>query len=304
SEAEMGGNMETTLSHWADACHAQGGTVVIPHFPCPNGEPAALVATGRTDAVEMISHGHFFHQEYYRYLNAGYRLPLVGGTDKMESSVPIGLYRTYAYLPPDQELTYENWCAALKTGNTFLSGGPLLSFAVEGQPLGSTVKLPSGGGTVEVEAMAESVLPIHTLQIVQQGKVVAQTEDARGTRKLHLKTRLRVTGDTWFAARCGGPAYEAIPHFDSWRRGVMGHTSPIYLACGGDYQLMDPEVVSYMLTLVHGGLEYIRQRSAQTPEERITHHHSEADHQAFLERPFHEASAALHQRLHAAGINH
>ena len=28
--------------------------------------------------------------EYYRYLNCGYRLPLVGGTDKMSNSVPVG----------------------------------------------------------------------------------------------------------------------------------------------------------------------------------------------------------------------
>ena len=46
--------LETTLSHWADACHEQGGTVVIPHLPTPNGEPAALIATGRADAVEML----------------------------------------------------------------------------------------------------------------------------------------------------------------------------------------------------------------------------------------------------------
>ncbi|HEV8247924.1 MAG TPA: hypothetical protein VGP93_19250, partial [Polyangiaceae bacterium] len=32
SEAELGGNLETTTSRWADACHAQGGTVVLPHL--------------------------------------------------------------------------------------------------------------------------------------------------------------------------------------------------------------------------------------------------------------------------------
>ena len=30
------------------------------------------------------------HLEYYRYLNCGYKLPLVGGTDKMSSDVPVG----------------------------------------------------------------------------------------------------------------------------------------------------------------------------------------------------------------------
>jgi hypothetical protein len=71
SEAELGGTLETTLSAWADACHAQGGTVILPHFPNPNAEPAALVATGRIDAVEMIVCAPYNHLEYYRYLNAG-----------------------------------------------------------------------------------------------------------------------------------------------------------------------------------------------------------------------------------------
>jgi hypothetical protein len=52
--------------------------------------------------------------EYYRYLNSGYRLPLVGGTDKMSSAVPVGLYRTYARL--DEEFSYEAWCRAVRSG--------------------------------------------------------------------------------------------------------------------------------------------------------------------------------------------
>ncbi len=176
-EAELGGTLETTLSHWADACHAQGGTVVIPHLPNPNCEPAALIATGRADAVEMLIHSPYFHLEYYRYLNAGYRLPLVGGTDKMTSDVPVGIYRTYVYLPPDEEFTYDNWCRALRRGNTFLSGGPVIRLSVDGQPPGSTIRVPTGQGTVEVEAWARSILPIHTLQLVQQGEVVASTDE-------------------------------------------------------------------------------------------------------------------------------
>src|SRR5205823_5498389 len=54
SEAELGGALEATLSRWADECHAQGGTVIIPHIPNPNCEPAALIATGRADAAEFL----------------------------------------------------------------------------------------------------------------------------------------------------------------------------------------------------------------------------------------------------------
>ena len=136
-EAELGGTLEITMSDWADQCHAQGGSVIIPHLPNPNGEPAALIATGRADGVEMLRHGPFNHIEYYRYLNCGYKLPLVGGTDKMSSDVPVGLYRTYAYMP-DQDFTYDNWCKAVSRGRTFHSGGPIIHLTVDGHHVGDT----------------------------------------------------------------------------------------------------------------------------------------------------------------------
>jgi hypothetical protein len=303
-EAELGGTLEATLSDWADQCHAQGGTVVIPHLPNPNCEPAVLIATGRADAVEMLVHGEYQHVEYYRYLNAGYRLPLVGGTDKMTSEVPVGLYRTYALLTDDQPFTYDNWCQAVRAGRTFLSGGPLLDFTVDGAHPGSTLRLPEGGGTVEVEVTANSIFPIHALQIVQQGRVVASTEEAAGARSLQLKTTLRVTRHTWLAARCGGPNYTVLRHHDTmfnWRRGIFAHTSPIYIAAGGDWWLHDNAVNQYMLALIEGGLDYIRHTAARYPPGTVTHHHGEADHLAYLERPFHEAQAAVLERMRHGG---
>jgi hypothetical protein len=293
-EAEMGGTLEVAMSHWADACHAQGGTVIIPHLPNPNGEPAALIATGRADAVEFLTHTPYAHLEYYRYLNGGYRLPLVGGTDKMTSDVPVGLYRTYVYIPADEEFNYENWCKNLRHGRTFLSGGPMLHFRVEGAMPGDTLALSGGGGSVEVEAEAESTVPIHTLQVVQGGRVVASAEELKGTRRLSLRTTLSIDRHAWLAARVGGPGYDtAVPFHDGWHRGVMAHTSPVYVAVNEPWQLHSEETRQYMLTLVHGGIEYIRQRARLHPPGTVTHHHGERDHEAFLVRPFQEALDAL-----------
>jgi hypothetical protein len=305
SEAEMGGTLEDTLSTWADRCRAQGGTVVLPHLPAPNGEPAALVATKRVDAVEMLQHNPYNHLEYYRYLNCGYRLPLVGGTDKMTSDVPVGLYRTYVKIPADQEFTYDTWCANLRAGRTFLSGGPLISLTVDGRGIGDTLELPGNGGTVEVEATVESIFPVHVLEIVQQGRVVASTADSKGTKRLAVKTRLPITGHTWLAARAGGPGYnQPVLHHDCWSRGIMAHTSPVYVSTGGDWQLFDRDAAQYMLTLVDGSLSYIRELAPRYAPGAVTHHHGEADHQAYLERPFLEAQAALHRRLHELGVAH
>ena len=202
NEAELGAWQETTMSDWADRCHEQGGTVVIPHFPWPNGEPAVLIATDRADAVEMVVQRRLQHAEYYRYLNGGYQLPLVGGTDKMSSDVPVGLYRTYANLG-DEAFSFEGWTRAVREGRTFLSGGPIVRLRVDGHDIGDTVRI-AGPGTVSVEASAESVLPMAGLQIVLNGDVVAEVAETAPARRLEVRAEIPVVSDAWLAARCGG----------------------------------------------------------------------------------------------------
>jgi hypothetical protein len=294
NEADLGAWQETTMSDWADRCHEQDGTVVIPHFPQPNGEPAVLIATDRADAIEMIVQRPMQHADYYRYLNGGYRIPLVGGTDKMSSDVPVGLYRTYARLG-DEPFSFDAWTKAVRDGRTFLSGGPILRLSVDGHDIGDTVRL-SGPGTVSVEAVSESVLPVASLQLVLNGEVVAAVDG--GTRRLELQTELQIDGDSWLAARCGGPDYwDGTNHRDVWERGIFGHTSPIYVACGHDeWSRNDPAQNRRMEVLIEAGLEHVR-NGRRYPEDRITHHHEEPDHDAFLERPFHEALERVRSRM-------
>ena len=318
-EAEVGGTLEATLSDWADATHEQGGTAIAAHYGGLTGEAVALITTGRVRGVEFISHSTTNHRDYYQALNCGYRLPLVGGTDKMSSDVALGWHRTYAYIPPDQEFTYDNWCAAVAAGRTFLSGGPILELTVDGQPIGSTLSM-SGPGTVEVHASAESLFPLHRLEIVQAGRVVAAAQSEKGNRRLELRERLRVDGHTWIAARCGGPGYlspEAFPgwgddaaglqigdyFYNNWRRGTFAHTSPIYVACGGDWWMFDPDTARLMLKLIEGGMAYMENTTVQHLPGTTTHPHGESDHIAHLQRPFVEARQAIERRVQALGLS-
>jgi len=305
NEAELGGWLETTVSDWADRCHAQQGTVVIPHFPLPDGEPAVLIATGRADAIEMIVQRRPFHEAYYSYLNCGYRLPLVGGTDKMTADVAVGAYRTYAWLG-DEEFSHGAWSRSVRAGRTFLSGGPMIELNVEGCPVGGTLKI-SGPGTVHVSATAEGIFPIWTLQIVQNGHVVAaeKAADAGGTRRIELRANVRVEGDCWLAARCGGPGYWDSPsHLGPWPRGIFAHTSPVYVTRGDEWSQFDAGHAATMLALIEGGLARVRRVASQRPDRRISHHHGEPDHRAFLERPFLEALARVTERLDLARSQH
>ena len=291
-EDELGGGLATTLSHWADECHAQGGTVVLAHFPVPYGETAALLATGRLDAVETIAYDDYNITEYYRYLNAGFRVPLVGGTDKMTSEVPVGLVRTYAAADAGG-VEYEAWCAGIRRGDTMVSSGPLLWLRVDGQPPGS---LLTGRESVDVRIELETIFPVERVELIRNGEVV-RTEYVDPEASTHrLDLTWEVTGSDWFAARCFGAADAGPRHADTWNRPVFAHTSPVYVSSQPDYERHDPEVVTTMLAMVDAARRHITEHARTRWAGTVRHRHGEPDHLAYLTRPFDEASAALRAR--------
>jgi len=247
----------------------------------------------------MIRHGRYEHTTWYRYLDAGYRLPLAGGTDKMSADTPGGISRTYVRIPSDEPFDHDAWCRGLRLGRTFHSGGPLLRFSVDGHEIGDTVELPAGGGTVDVDASVESIFPVHTLQLVRNGEVIAAASGGpSGAPRLALRERVRIDGHAWLAVRAGGPGYwDSVPHHDSWQRPIFAHTSPVYVAVGGPWQPFDADVAQAMLQLIDGARGYVADLSPQAPAGRFTHHHGETDHAAFLARPYDEAREAVERRL-------
>ena len=163
-EAALGDPVEVLLTEWARQCKQQGGLVVIPHFPNPRAEHAATLVSGDADAIEMTSWSDFYAgidpyslADWYRYLNCGYLAPAVGGTDKMSASMAVGTVRTYAHLNPGEPFTYAAWMDAIRRGETFVTYGPLLEFAVNGRPAGSRIAMAAGGGTVDVLWQVASV---------------------------------------------------------------------------------------------------------------------------------------------------
>jgi len=295
-EAELGGGLETTLSHWADECRAQGGTVVLAHFPVPYGETAALLATGRLDAVETIAFDDYNIREYYRYLNAGYRLPLAAGTDKMTSEVPIGLMRTYAGTEKDRP-DYWDWCDGIRRGDTMASSGPLLWLSADGARPGSTVTGLTGD--VEIAVELETVFPVAEIEVVQDGVIVHRELVPEGASRHSFRAPLTVNGSSWVAARCLGS--NDLRHTDTWSRPVFAHTSPLYLASGDEWQMFDEATVRSMLAIVDGARRYVTERARVRWPGAVRHRHGESDHLGYLTRPFDEATRALEERLSSRG---
>ena len=74
-----------------------------------------------------------------------------------------------------------------------------------------------------------SIFPLRCLEVVRNGEVVANA-DANGDLQAEISEELRIDGNAWIACRAFGADY----HLDEWGRQVFAHTSPVYVACGGD----------------------------------------------------------------------
>ncbi len=261
-EGRIGGALTELLADWADRCHAEGGLVVAAHFPLPFAEIATDIVTGRIDAVEMQVFAPGLDNpsilEWYRFLNCGYRLPVLGGTDKMSAEIPVGAVRTYARLDPEGPPTFDAWSAAVRAGRTFASSGPVIELTVDGLEPGGVLSLPGSGGRLEVHARARSAQHlISAVEIVVNGRVVAVEQSATASDDLSVQTVVEVKSGAWIAARSRSD-HEIHSAFSS---SMAAHTSPVYVEVR-DRPLFSADDAGVILDIIDGTLRWVRDMAA------------------------------------------
>jgi hypothetical protein len=170
---------------------------------------------------------------WYHTLNAGFQTKIAGETDfPCIYDGRVGIGRTYAKL--DGALTYPGWLGALKAGRSYVSDGKthLMDFAVNGTAAGSNnSELPlKGPANVKVTLNAAAYLPevpdnsIRKLpldekpywdverarvgdlrevpvEIIVNGRVVAQKNIAADGKLYPLEFDVQVSESSWIAAR-------------------------------------------------------------------------------------------------------
>ena len=232
-EGRMAQALEVLLADWADRCRAAGGLVIGAHFPLPYAEIAADIVTGKIDAIEAQALSPGLDDpaivEWYRYLDLGFRVPIVAGTDKMSAEVPVGAVRTYTHLLTDDGLSFDGWAAAVRAGRTFVSSGPVIELAVEGREPGDVVRLGSPAN-LQVIARARAAQPvIGDLELVVNGRIVGAAGSASGSTELALDETVRIEAGSWIAARSRS-AFEIESAFTT---SMAAHTSPVYVEVDG-----------------------------------------------------------------------
>lgn len=292
AESAIGDPQEVTMAEWASRCIEQGGLVVMPHAPNPQCERAADIVLDLVHAIEMMTFnphnaqiGPYGLADWYRYLNLGYHLPLVGGSDKMSAASLLGGVRTYAHLGA-REFAYGTWMGAVKKGNTFVTVGPLIEFAVNGRPAGSRIDLPASGGTVDVTWTVESVrVPIDRIEVVLGGLVAGACE-VGGTLSASGCASVRVTESTWIALRVRGSLRN--------RSGdIAAHISAVQVLVGDAPIFRQSEAVA-ILEQIEGAIAYVDTIASRPDAQRFKQ----------LRATLEAAHNRLHARLHQRGVAH
>ncbi|HEY8438704.1 MAG TPA: CehA/McbA family metallohydrolase, partial [Candidatus Limnocylindrales bacterium] len=255
------------LADWADRCHAEGGLVVGAHFPLPFAEIAADLVAGLIDAVELQVLAPGLDNpsilEWYRFLNCGERVPIVGGTDKMSAEVPLGGIRTYAHLDPDADPTFDSWAAAVRGGRTFVTSGPVIELVVEGREPGAVLSLPRGGGRLAVDIRVRAAQPaIDAVEIVVNGRVVATQAETEPRDDVRLATTIDVRDSSWIAARSRSP-FEIHSAFNT---SMAAHTSPVYVEVEGRPFFVEEDAAA-ILEVIDGTARWLETMATVTDAE-------------------------------------
>ena len=244
-----------------DLAHAQGAITGYVHpfdvYPDPADSSKPLtdelpvdVALGKVDYYEALG----FVDDYmatasvwYQLLNCGFRLPAGAGTDAMANFAslrgPVGMNRVF--VKSGAPLKYRRWLAALKSGRSFATNGPLLDLTLDGRGLGDEVKLPAGEHQLTARITLHSNVPVDHLELVSHGEVIRAIPLSGHRTSVATTVRLPVRESGWYLlrARGDGPAYPVLDVYP------YATTSPIYVSVGGK-PVRSPRDAAYFLAWI------------------------------------------------------
>jgi len=291
-ESAIGDPIEVLLTEWALQCKKQHGIVILPHFPNPRLENAAAIVSNGIDGVEMTSWGDLYSgidpyslTDWYRYLNCGYFIAAVGGTDKMSADTAVGTVRTYARIPDGQEFTYEAWKDSIRRGNTFVTYGPLVSFAVDGNQAGSRIDMSTGGGTVDVSWEVASVtLPMTRVELIVNGEVRESATVSPWSGKGNWS--VKIPASSWIAIMVRG-------QYPDKTEIIGAHTSPVMVRVSNTPMLAAADGLT-ILEQIEGAMAYLDTIGTRAEDQVYKR----------MRMVLTSAHRTLHNRMHEAGMFH
>jgi hypothetical protein len=184
------------------------------------GESVGLaldVPFGIVDVVEVLQAYRLRIQPWYDFLNLGFRLTPIAGSDYPYVD-PAGAVRFFVGI--DGPLTPDAWFDAIRAGRTFVSNGPMLSLHVGAATMGGAAEIEPGESLLlHAEADVNPDLDeLQRLELVVHGEVVAVAD---GPGRVEVEHRLIPEAGCWVAARAVGS------------NNTVAHSAPVYVTVGG-----------------------------------------------------------------------
>jgi hypothetical protein len=306
--AVPGGTLEYAFSNpnedilrAARATRAQNGIVSVAHFEnLPGAGTPVGVALGLLDALELptwadpmqlpahlgpwdnsgTSTAEFTPMRgvdlYYQYLNAGFRLPIAAGTDKTGEEIPVGGNRTYVAAKGNAD--FAAWLAGVKSGAGFVTNGPILELEVDGHGSGDVIQF-EGQKTIRARAIARSILPFTTIEIVMNGRPVAHkltlvkndfglpesNRPVDGIYTMEVEATVRLEQSSWLAARAFSNP-DLTQRLLARESSVFSHTNPVYFLQEGR-RVQDEASIVYLRKYVKGLLHWLSTKPAFASEQ-------------------------------------
>ena len=185
--------------------------------------------------VEVLQFNRTGYDTWYDLLTLGFRLTATAGTDYPCGGQSLPGHERF-YTKVDGPLTYAKWIESVRKGRTFVTSGPLVEFRVNGQDIGSEVKL-NGASTVQITgsvAFDPERDDLVSVEIVQNGHMVERFSRVKGQAKIEFNVTRRVDASSWFAVRSSGARIDENTFvnpliFSTFLPTSNVHTSPIYV---------------------------------------------------------------------------
>lgn len=261
-----------SLSDWCDQCHRKKGLVIWcdayrPEAGLPGGEALVNATLGKVDAIEIDAHERTapFLMFWYRLLNAGIRLPIVGGSGKDSNRIALGGMRTLT--PAEPTRTYVDWVEHVRTGRTTASNGPFLRLSVDGDSEAAKINL-NEPRKLRCSAEAASLQPFEQLELLANGEVVVGVSATAGeVTTASLEIEHEFAGSGWIAARCrGSKKSELYPHVP-----VFAHTSPVWVQVAARPFVPNPKAVAALRREIEGVRHWVETIGRFTNPRRMEH---------------------------------
>jgi len=160
-----------------------------------------LAPAGLVDFVEIAQMGYIGVDLWYEFLNLGFRLTAMAGSDVPWGGT-IGGPRVYAQIGPGRFST-SAWVEAVRRGRTFVTTGPMLDLTVNGQPPGSVLRVKKGEIIhVRAEAWGDppGARPL-VLELISFGRPLKTVTATPGQKRLEAGMTLEAGHSFWITAR-------------------------------------------------------------------------------------------------------